>query len=101
MESRMANLETKVDKFSELFTEVITNQKLMHQEIILMSSAVREISALKLQQVSCMATTEGRLSVLEDKADLTVSKFKWRDTWTVGGGLAIIGYLFRLAIIGA
>ena len=69
MENRIVSLEQKVDKFSDLFNDVILNQQLIQKEISIMSKTLRKVEDMKLTQVECAANTNSRLKSLEDTVE--------------------------------
>ena len=107
-DSRIEQLELKVDRFTDLFSEVITNQRLMQQELSVLSETLTKVNDMKLVQVQCSANTTNRLDHLEldtkkreHSIDLLRKEceedFKMRDKYLLGFGISL--FLMLLAPI--
>lgn len=101
MDIRIEQLELKVDKFSELFNEMITNQRLMQRELSLLSETLQKVNDMKLFSIECATNTNSRLTHLElectkkeNSINLVESEtkesFKLRDKYMVGFAISLI-----------
>lgn len=100
MDARIEQLELKVDKFSDLFHEMIANQRLMQKELSLLSETLGKVNAMKLVQVECATNTSNRLGYLETECirkakeittlrNDTSASFKLRDRYFIGLAISI------------